>query len=360
MCSHPQINFVKLRFAGPFMFFCTTIYTTFMKKYIFFLALLFVVGTASAQHVGIVRKNYFSSLYDSTLMVNVDVLDSSTIRLGSIDPITGVVTNIGDEEYRSGINLNGATIDPYLNRYYIGSGFNLLTFDINSGSIINNVPITGELPSPSFQNIRFNQSDSTIYGMIPNNFYSSYYDSTVMDSIEVLDSTQIRFASINPVTGQYSIIGTSSFSNLYTLAGNSIDPYQMIYYYSAVDTLIGIDLYTGAQYSAVPISLPPYGIFGNIAYSCSDTSIYGMTRQNYVSTVYDSLFMDYIDVIDSTTFRLSKINPATGEVTFLSQENLGAGGNLTGGAFIDPNSRTYFFNNGNQNFMLIRVPRRRQ
>ncbi|MFN8362058.1 MAG: T9SS type A sorting domain-containing protein [Candidatus Kapaibacterium sp.] len=319
-----------------------------MKKYIFFLALLFVVGTASAQHVGIVRKNYFSSLYDSTLMVNVDVLDSSTIRLGSIDPITGVVTNIGDEEYRSGINLNGATIDPYLNRYYIGSGFNLLTFDINSGSIINNVPITGELPSPSFQNIRFNQSDSTIYGMIPNNFYSSYYDSTVMDSIEVLDSTQIRFASINPVTGQYSIIGTSSFSNLYTLAGNSIDPYQMIYYYSAVDTLIGIDLYTGAQYSAVPISLPPYGIFENIAYSCSDTSIYGMTRQNYVSTVYDSLFMDYIDVIDSTTFRLSKINPATGEVTFLSQENLGAGGNLTGGAFIDPNSRTYFFNNGNQ------------
>jgi hypothetical protein len=322
--------------------------STFMKKYIFFLALFFAVGIASAQNVGIVRQNYFSSYYDSTLMIDVEVLDSSTIRLGNIDPTTGVVTNIGDAEYKSGINLNGATIDPYLRRYYIGSGFNLLTFDINSGSIINNVPITGELPSSSFQNIRFNQSDSTIYGMIPNNFYSRYYDTTVMDSIEVLDSTQIRFASINPATGQYSIIGTSSFSNLYTLAGNSIDPYQMIYYYSAVDTLIGIDLYTGAQYSAVPIQLPPYGIFENIAYSCVDTSIYGLTRQNYVSTVYDSLFMDSISVTDSTTFRLSRINPTTGEVTFISQDNLSAGGNLTGGAFIDPNSRTYFFNNGNQ------------
>jgi hypothetical protein len=61
--------------------------------------------------------------------------------------------------------------------------------------------------------------------MVPNNFYSSYFDSTVMTTIEVLDSTQIRFASIDPVSGQYSLIGNSSNSNIYTLAGNSIDPY---------------------------------------------------------------------------------------------------------------------------------------
>jgi len=58
--------------------------------------------------------------------------------------------------------------------------------------------------------------------------------------------------------------------------------------------------------------------------------------------------MDYIDVIDSTTFRLSKINPNTGVVTFVSPYNIGAGGNLTGGAFVDPNAMTYFFSNGNQ------------
>ena len=281
-------------------------------------------------------------------MVNIDVLDSSTIRLGSIDPLTGIITNSGTSEYNSAINLNGATLDPYLNRYYIGSGFNLLTFDITSGNIINNVPISGAIPSASFQNFRFNNSDSVIYGMIPQNFYSSYYDSLLMMTIDVLDSTQIRFASIDPASGQYTIIGNSSFSNLYTLAGNSIDPYQMVYYYSAVDTLIGIDLYTGAEFSATPIALPLYAIFENIAYSCIDTSIYGLTRQNYISTVYDSLIMDYVEVVDSTTFRLSKIDPNTGIVTFISPNNIGAGGNLTGGAFIDPASMTYFFSNGNE------------
>ena len=319
-----------------------------MKKYILYIALLFAFNIANAQHVGIVRKNYISTYFDSTFMENIEVFDSATIRLGSINPETGMVSNIGNSEYNSGINLTGATIDPYLNRYYIGSGFNFLTFDINSGNIINNVPVFGAANSVSFQNFRFNNSDSTIYGMIPINFYSSYFDSSLMTNIEVFDSTRIRFASINPATGQYTLIGNTSYSNLYTLAGNSIDPYQMVYYYSAVDSLIGIDLYTGAKFSETPILLPSFGIFENIAYSCIDKSIYGLTRQNYVSTVFDSLYMDYIDVIDSTTFRLSKINPNTGVVTFLSPYNIGTGGNLSSGAFVDPNAMTYYFSNGNQ------------
>ena len=319
-----------------------------MKNYILFIALYFTIDVLIAQNLGIVRKNYYSAYYDSTLMEKIDVLDSSTFRLGSIDPYSGVVTNIGNSEYNSSINLNGATIDPYLNRYYIGSGQNLLTFDINSGNIINNVPIFGSKAATGFQNLRFNPSDSKIYGLLPINYYSYFYDSTLMGNIEVLDSSQIRFASVNPTTGLYTIIGNSSYKNMYTLAGNSIDPYQMLYYYSAVNTLIGIDLYTGAQFSAVPIQLPLHGIFENIAYSCIDTSIYGLTRQNYISYVYDSALMDYVVVVDSTTFRLSKINPNTGVVTFISPSNIGVGGNLTGGAFIDPNSMTYFFSHGNK------------
>ncbi|MBM3171832.1 MAG: T9SS type A sorting domain-containing protein [Bacteroidetes bacterium] len=219
---------------------------------------------------------------------------------------------------------------------------------MNSGDLINTIPITGSFPTASFQNYRFNPSDSIIYGMVPNNFYSSYFDSISMTTIDVLDSSQIRFASLNPQTGVYTLIGNTSFDNLYTLAGNSIDPFQMVYYYSAVDTLIGIDVYSGSLFSAVPIQLPPNGIFENIAYSCADTSIYGLTRQNYTSVVYDSLFMMNVEVIDSTTFRLSKIDPNTGAITFVSPYNIQAGGNLTGGAYIDPNAMTYFFNNGNQ------------
>jgi hypothetical protein len=98
----------------------------------------------------------------------------------------------------------------------------------------------------------------------------------------------------------------------------------------------------------VNIQLPVGGIFENIAYSCADTSIYGLTRQSYVSTVYDEILMEYVQIYDSTTFRLSKIDPNTGVVTFISPFNIQAGGNLTGGAFIDPATMTYFFNHGNK------------
>ena len=132
------------------------------------------------------------------LMTDIEVLDSATIQLGSINPVTGVVLPIGSTAYNSGINLNGATLNPYADQYYIGSGMNMLTFDMNSGDITNNVPISGSLPSSSFQNIRFNPIDTIIYGMVPNNFYSSYFDTITMSTIEVLDSTQIRFGSLNP------------------------------------------------------------------------------------------------------------------------------------------------------------------
>jgi Secretion system C-terminal sorting domain len=318
-----------------------------MNKLLSIVALTFFVSFTYSQNVGILRKNYISSYYDSVLMIMIDQFDSATVQLGAINPTTGVITSVNNTAFNSGINLNGATIDPYLNRYYIGSGFNLMTFDITGGNLINTAPITGPIPSGSFQNYRFNPSDSTIYGMVPNNFYSTYYDPISMSNIEVLDSSHIRFGSIDPVTGNYTLIGNTPYKNIYTLAGNSIDPHQMIYYYSAVDTLVGIDLYTGNLYSEATIQLPNYAIFENITYSCADTSIYGITRQNYISLVYDSLVMDFVETVDSTTFRLSKIDPSTGIVTFISPNSIPVGANLNGGTFIDPSTMTFYLNTGN-------------
>ena len=131
-----------------------------MKGKFLIVALFFTSIIASAQNVGIVRKNYFSTVYDSALMQTIDVLDSSTIRLGSVNPSTGVVSNIGNKQYKMGINLNGASMDPYAGRYYIGSGTNFLTFDMITGNIISNVAVYGSLSSKSFQNFRFNQRAS--------------------------------------------------------------------------------------------------------------------------------------------------------------------------------------------------------
>jgi hypothetical protein len=125
----------------------------FMKGYSIIVLLIFITGSSFSQNVGIIRNNYISTYYDSMLMTDIEVLDSATIQLGSINPVTGVVLPIGSTAYNSGINLNGATLNPYANQYYIGSGRNMLTFDMNSGDITNNVPISGSLPSSSFQNI---------------------------------------------------------------------------------------------------------------------------------------------------------------------------------------------------------------
>jgi hypothetical protein len=222
-----------------------------------------------------------------------------------------------------------------------------LSFDINSGSLSNSAPITGPFQTFAFQNYRFNPSDTTIYGLVPNNFYSTVYDSILMTSYQVLDSTQIRFGKLNPVSGQYSLIGNANLDNLYTLAGNSIDPHQMIYYYSAGDTLVGVDLYTGNIFSQPAIQIPADTYFENFTYSCADTAIYGLARKNYYSTYYDSVLQMNMTTYDSSACRLSKINPNTGVVTFISPSSIGYGSSLSGSSFIDPVTMTYYFSTGN-------------
>ncbi|MCC7029664.1 MAG: T9SS type A sorting domain-containing protein [Chitinophagaceae bacterium] len=316
-------------------------------KSIYFSCLLIALSVSSiAQHVGIVRKNFYSQYYDSVLNINVQMFDSSTIRLGSVNTQTGNVTNLGGAEYTMNINLTGATVDPYANRYFVSSGNNLLTFDIANGALAGNAPISGPLATSAFQNYRFNPSDTVIYGLVPDNYYSTYFDSLTMSLVQVLDSAHIRFASIDPVSGIYALIGNAHLDNVYTLAGNSIDPHQMVFYYSAVDTLVGIDLYTGSVYSQAAIQLPPHAFFENFTYSCADSSIYGLTRQNYFVTVYDSVLQQFVDLLDSTTIRLSKIDPATGIVSYISPSGIALGATLNGSCFIDPNTMTYYFSTG--------------
>jgi hypothetical protein len=317
-----------------------------MKRILFSSLLIFLSFSLSAQHVGIVRKNYYSQYFDTVLNMNVQQLDSSTIRLGAINTQTGNVTNIGPSEYTMSISLAGATANPYANQYFVSSGDHLLTFDISSGAISSNVPVNGALATSAFQNYRFNPSDTVIYGLVPDNYYSTVFDSLTMSWMQVLDSAFIRFASIDPQTGSYTLIGNANLDNVYTLAGNSIDPHQMIYYYSEVDTLVGVDLYTGAIFSQAAIQLPPNAFFENFTYSCADSSIYGLARQNYYVQVYDSVLMQYIDMLDSSTIRLSKIHPITGVVTYISPAGIGLGPTLNGSCFIDPTTMTYYFSTG--------------
>ena len=88
---------------------------------------------------------------------------------------------------------------------------------------------------------------------------------------------------------------------------------------------MGLDLYNGQIYSQPAITLSnPGSFFGDFAYSCADTSIYGLVMQNGVKA-------------------LGKINPQTGVVTelptVLNYDNFV----MNSGGAIDPVNLVYYF-----------------
>jgi len=314
-------------------------------KNVFFAALLMLVSVASFSQTsepvyGIVRQNYYSTVvapWDSN--VTYQQFDSATIRLGICNPVTGYVTNVGNNTYNSSINLTGASLNPYLNTYTFFGSYGMNTVDLNTGAITNQVQVTNPLGTSYFDNFRFNNSDSLIYGLSRRN----YFDSTS-------NATQggVFLATINSQTGLITEISDSSLAGGFSLSGSAIDPYQMVYYFAVGNNLIGVDMYNGEVYSNVVMTMTNGFAFGNFTYSCVDTSLYGLVRQNYFSYIPDPNFPgDSIMVLDSATVKLGRVDPATGIVTTISPVSMPYGGyTVNGGAAIDPAAMVYYYSVG--------------
>jgi len=298
-----------------------------MKKSIYLFTILITYSTISFGQIsnslyGIVRKNYYTN----------QTFDSATVRLGSINTTNGYVTNIGNNTYQMGINLTGASLNPYDSTYvFIGSGNKINTLHLRDGQLINQAVINNPIAISYFDNFRFCNGDSTMYGLARRNYFDSTLNITV---------GQLLLAKINTVTGTITQISPNSIGQGYALAGSAIDPYQMLYYYSTGANLVGVDMYSGNVYSNSPMQLPTNSYFDNFTYSCVDTALYGLVRTNYFNSV--NPFQ-----LDSSTIRLGKINPTTGAITVLSSTSLfGFGYSLNAGAAIDPNNMTYYYSTG--------------
>ncbi len=298
-----------------------------MKKLNCLLALILgMISVANGQTsntlYGIVRQNYYTN----------QTFDSATVRIGTINTTNGYVSNIGNSTYQMGINLTGASLNPYDSTYvFIGSGGYINTLHLGSGQLINQAAINNPMAISYFDNFRFCNGDSTMYGLARRN----YFDSTLNINVG-----QLLLAKINTVTGTITQISPNSIGQGYAMAGSAIDPYQMVYYYSTGSNLVGVDMYSGNVYSNTPMQLPPNSYFDNFTYSCVDTALYGLVRSNYFNSVNPF-------VIDSSTVRLGKINPTTGAITVLSSASLfGSGYSLNAGAAIDPNNMTYYYSTG--------------
>jgi hypothetical protein len=311
-----------------------------MKKLILSLSLIITAQLAEAQTAntiyGIARQNYYSYVinpFDSTIISQV--FDSCTIKLGLFNTLTGVVTPASATGFNDAINLTGAALNPYDNTYIFIGASKMNTLDLSTGQLINQATLSNSNGDSYFDNFRFCNSDSTMYGLARRN----YFDSTLMTTVGAL-----YLAKANTNTGVITEISTSSVGQGFALAGSAIDPYQMVYYYSTGSHLVGLDMYNGSIYSNAPIGTVTNEYFDNFTYSCADTSLYGLVRRNYFSNSPNPWSPA---TLDSSTIHLGKIDPSTGIVTVVSPYAISYGGyTLNGGAAIDPFTMTYYYSNG--------------
>jgi hypothetical protein len=314
-----------------------------MKRNLFLILCIALISSANAQisgtTFGVVRNNYYSDVidpFDSTFIYQQ--LDSTSIRLGKIDHSTGTVTPIGPELMNESVNLTGAALNPYDSTYIFMGASEMLTLSLIDGEVLNRVTISNPLDESYFENFRFNNSDSTLYGLA-RRFYT--------DPITSESYGEVYLAKINTTTGIITQISSESVVQGYALAGSAINPYEMVFYFSTGSNLIGLDLYSGEVYRNLPIQNFDGIAFDNFSYSCSDTALYGLIRKNYFSTEFDSIVGFPIETLDSATVRLGKINLTTGEISIVSPYSILSGGySLNAGSTIDPSTDTYYFSNG--------------
>ena len=253
----------------------------------------------------------------------------STVQLATIDPTTGVINVLGPNLGNT-INLTGVSLNPYNNTYTYQDQDSWLSVDLTNGGIANDVVVSLPSATGNFDNFKFNTSDTTMYGI---------FSQVLYNPITGVYSGDMRLATCDLSTGQVSLISPASVASSYVMAGSSIDPHLMVYYFISEGKLMGIDLYNGSIYTQPLISIPSGGdSFDNFAYSCVDTTMYGLIVNHGVGVQ-----------------SLGEINATTGVVTPLPTALNFNNYIMNGGATIDPINLIYYFETMDNNAQIYLV-----
>jgi hypothetical protein len=247
----------------------------------------------------------------------------AAIHLGSLDLSAGTFNQISPNSIATSFNITGAALDPIAGSYFFLGTNGMFSVELDSGTVLSQVPLSNPIAPSNFDNFRFNTSNSTLYGL------ARRY---IQGSGPGQGYGELFLATANPSTGVITQISPQSVGESYALQGNAIDPHLMVYYYSIASKFVGLDMYTGLVYSTPNISFPQGGLyFDNFTYNCADTTIYGLIRKNTTAPVTASVY-------------LGKINPQTGVVTQVSQQPLPYNSfTINGSSTIDPTTGTYYF-----------------
>jgi hypothetical protein len=83
----------------------------------------------------------------------------------------------------------------------------------------------------NFDNFKFNTSDTTMYGL---------FSQVLYNPITGVYDGDMRLATCDLSTGQVSLISPASVASSYVMAGSSIDPHLMVYYFISEGKLMGM------------------------------------------------------------------------------------------------------------------------
>jgi hypothetical protein len=270
----------------------------------------------------------------------------AAVYIATMDPVTGIATNIGQTSVSSSINLTGAALNPYNNRFCFFGDNGLKSVDLSTGQLMNTATINNPNGTGYFDLFRFNTSDSLMYGLSRRNV-------TNPQTGQVTGAMYL--ATINEITGTITEISPSSIGQSFAYSGSAIDPHQMVFYYSNGSQLVGLDMYNGSIYSNPTLTFPNGGQnFDNFTYSCSDTTMYGLVRTNYYTPLYNPITGMTTQVFDSAAVHLGKVDAMSGAVTKISTQSIGVNSfSVNGSSTIDPVNMIYYFISGSGTGLTI-------
>ncbi|MGL5889948.1 MAG: T9SS type A sorting domain-containing protein [Bacteroidia bacterium] len=194
--------------------------------------------------------------------------NSNGFFLASLDPQTGLVTEISPSPIASVVVACYATIDPVNNIYYFSKPDSLVGVNISTGQIVSQVQCN--LPANYyFEMPQYNCRDSLLYGM-----YRT--------------SGSMQLATIDPLTGIITVISPSSIDPGFVASTKgSLDPDAGVYLFHGILGFHSVSLATGLVLSTVnPTFTGPGTYFELSLWDCEDSVMYGMNRDVATSMLY--------------------------------------------------------------------------
>jgi hypothetical protein len=143
------------------------------------------------------------------------------LYLATIDPATGVITQISPQSVGQTYAVQGCAINPHEMVYYYSNQGKIIGLDLYNGQVYSEQTITFPQGGLFFDNYTYNCADTTIYGLIRT--------STTIPNVPYL-------GKIDPQTGVVTRVSQQPLPyNSYTINGSStIDPDNGVYYFSAL------------------------------------------------------------------------------------------------------------------------------